>query len=95
MTPLARGTQTSKRGTSSASTISLATSSASTGLTQFLADAAGQLGVDDGRHHAGDLDAAAAQLRPHRLAEADHGVLGRRVGGDARQAPPCRPARRC
>ena len=55
------------------------------GLDRFdpaLADAAGQLGVDDGRHHAGDLDPAAAQLGAHRLAEPDHGVLGRRVGGD-------------
>ena len=76
MTPLARGTQTSKRGHFQRVDDRVGDV---LGLDRFdppLADAAGQLRVDDGRHHAGDLDAAAAQLLADRLAEADDRVLG-------------------
>ena len=55
-------------------------------LDHLLADARGQLGVDHGRHHAGDIDSGLAQLGPHRLADPDDGVLGPRVGGDPREA---------
>jgi len=56
------------------------------GLDQLpLGDPGREFRVDQSRHHAGHLYAGVLQLGHRRLAEADDGVLGRRVGRDPRQ----------
>ena len=50
-----------------------------------LGQARAELGVDDGGHHDGDLDAGVAQLRADGLRDADDEVLGPAIGGAARE----------
>ncbi len=51
-----------------------------------LRQAGAELGVDDRRHHAGDLDVRVAKLGADRLGDADDEVLGAAIGGAAGKA---------